>query len=194
MGESKDERVARLLQDGLDHYGLDEISAAILAWEKALELDPNNAEALDYVRNADRRSKPRPPKREKMAVAVAALLQEARNLMHQEEYGAALDLLRSASGPGFSDLEFETMVELIRSRLYRRYTERVVDMQRIPMLKSGGQDLTSFNLPPNAGFLISMLDGMTSLADVISLAGMDAFEALHTLNSLLDAGIVELQE
>lgn len=194
MGESKEERIGRLLREGLDLYGEDEISAAIVSWEKVLELDAGNSEALDYIRTADRRTKPRPPRREKMASALTALLQEARTLMHQGEFAAAFDLLRSASGPGFAGLEFEAMVELARSRLYRGYCQRTGNLQRIPVVRSDSGALKQFNLPPNAGFLLSIVDGATSLADLISLSGMDAFEALHTLGGLLDAGIVELQQ
>jgi hypothetical protein len=192
MGESKAERIERLLSEGLEHYGMDEISSAILSWEKVLELDPQNSVALDYLRNSDRREKPRAPKQGKMASAVAALLQEARVLMHNDDYGTALDLLRSAAGPGFGGLEFEATVELVRSRLYRAYRDRMGDLARVPRLKSDAGDLTQFNLPSDAGFVLSMIDGSTPLADLISLTGMDAFEALHTLNALLDSGIVEL--
>ncbi len=194
MGESKEERIERLLREGLDLYGGDEISAAILSWEKVLELDANNTEALDYLRTADRRSRPRPAKREKMASAVAALLQEARALMRQGEFASALDLLRSASGPDFSGLEFEAVVELVRSRLYRTYCERIGDLQRVPIVRSDIGSLKKFNLPADAGFLLSIVDGATSLSNLVSLSGMDAFEALRTLDGLLDAGIVELQQ
>jgi hypothetical protein len=39
-----------------------------------------------------------------------------------------------------------------------------------------------------------MVDGTTSVADLISVSGMDAFEALHTLSSLMEAGIVEMRD
>jgi len=193
MAESKEERIERLLTEGLDQYGLDEISGAILSWEKVLELDPQNVQALDYIKTADRRTKPRSPKREKMASAVAALLQEARLLMRDREYSAALDLLRSASGPNITSLDFEATIELIRSRLFLVHCERVGDLDATPAVKSDSVSLTKFNLPPDAGFLLSMVDGMTSVADLVSVSGMDAFEALHTLCGLIDAGIVEMK-
>ena len=83
-------------------------------------------------------------------------------------------------------------MELVRSRLYRAYRDRMGDLDRVPRLKSDAGDLTQFNLPSDAGVVLSMIDGNTPLADLISLSGMDAFEALHTLNALLDSGIVEL--
>lgn len=195
MGESKEERVGRLLQEGLDLYGLGEISAAIVTWEKVLELDPSNADALDYIRTADRRKTPRPPKKKgQLAGAVAAVLQEARALMRQDDFATALDLLRSAHGQGFDGLEFEATMDLARSRLHRAYQERIPDLGCVPHVDTPPGSLTRFNLPPAAGFVLSMVDGSTSVADLISLSGMDAFEALHALCGLVDVGVVDLRQ
>jgi hypothetical protein len=193
MAESKEERVKRLLREGLDLYGLGEISGAIVTWEKVLELEPTNAEALDYMRTADRRKHPRPPKKENMAGAVAALLQEAQGLMRRDEFASALDLLRSASGPGFGGIEFEATMELARSRLYCIYTDRIGDLSGVPHCDSSAESMKQYNLPADAGFLLSMVDGTTSVADLISLSGMDAFDALFTLSSLLESGLVEMR-
>jgi hypothetical protein len=193
MSESKAERTERLLKQGLDHYGMDEISHAILAWEQVLELDPGNQQAADYILNADRRKSPRPPKKHKLAAAETAVLREAHQLMRGGDLGAALDLLRSAAGPGFSSIQFEATVDLLRSRLYRIHRERIGDLGGTPALVSDAEALTQYNLPTNAGFLLSMIDGMITVEDLISVSGMDAFEALHTLCALLDVGILEIR-
>lgn len=182
-----------MLQEGLDHYGLGETSPAIQAWQAVLELEPQNQEALDYIQNADRRRVPRPAKGKSMASAVGAVLQEARALVGQGELASALDLLRSASGPGFSTLELEATLDLVRSRLHALHRERIGDLDAVPALCAGAGDLTRFNLPRDAGFLLSMIDGMTAAGDLVSLSGMDAFDVLHTLDALLEAGIVEMR-
>lgn len=81
----------------------------------------------------------------------------------------------------------------MRSRLLRRYTERVGNLDGIPTLKNGAGDLTSHNLPSDAGFMLSLIDGTTGMADLISLSGMDAFEALRIVGNLLDADILEMR-
>jgi hypothetical protein len=167
VAESKEERVERLLREGLDQYGMDEISSAILSWEKVLEIDPNNAGALDFLQSADRPTKPRAPRHDNMASASTALLQEAGVLMQQAEFGAAFDLLQSASASGFSGLEFEATLDLIRSCLHRGYREQVKDLECIPRLNADSEDVTQLDLPSDAGFFLSMIDGSTSLADVI---------------------------
>lgn len=193
MGDSDDERKDRLLREGLDLYGMDEVSSAIMAWEQVLEIDPSNQEAIDYIRTADRRTTPRPPKKDKLAAAESAVLRETHQLMRAGDFAAALDLLRSASGPGFSSIQFEATIDLLRSRLFQIHRDRIGDLASTPKVVSDGESLTKFNLPTDAGFLLSMVDGMTTVEDLISVAGMDAFEALHMLCAMLDVGIVEMR-
>ena len=57
MSEDKQDQVATLLQQGLEHYGTGDVGKAFLAWGKVLDLDPGNEEALDYMRDADRRTR-----------------------------------------------------------------------------------------------------------------------------------------
>lgn len=183
---SVEERVSGLLQQGLEYYGAGDVARAFLTWREALELDPGNAEALDYMRDADRRSRPRGedgPRR--------ALLDDARRLLHGGDAEAALELLTSA--PGGRSLETEAMVELLRAHLFDHYRTALGHLDRIPRLAASGTGgLQGRNLPPSAGFLLSMVDGVTPLADLISVAGMDRFEALRSVFRMREAGILEL--
>ncbi len=52
MRSGRDSEVARLLKRGLNHYGLGELDAAIVCWEKARALDPGNPAARDYLETA----------------------------------------------------------------------------------------------------------------------------------------------
>jgi hypothetical protein len=187
MNEATQARVARLLQQGLECYGTGEIAEAFLHWSEALELDPGNEEALDYMRDADRRAKPRD---RAPSGPGEGLVDDARRLLRAHDEEAALELLKSA--PSGSGLECEAMVELLRARLYRRYLDAVGDLSRVPRLVADAAvDLRSRNLPPSAGFLLSMVDGATPVADLVSVSGMDRFEALRALHRMQEAGLVE---
>lgn len=189
MPETKQQRIERLLAEGLDLYGMDEVSKAILTWRQVLALDADNREAIDYIKTADRRKHPRPEKSDKTAAAVSAVVREARSLIEAEEFEGALDMLRSAAEADLSNLELELLVDLARSRLYARYRNDI-EPGASPLRRPEARDLTSFNLPANAGFLLSLVDGETTVADLITVSGMDSFEALRTLRGLVDAGIV----
>jgi hypothetical protein len=183
---SKAEKVSQLLQKGLEFYGAGDVARAFLTWGEALELDPGNAEALDYMRDADRRTKPRGGD-----AAKHSLLDEARRLLREGSAEAALELLSSA--PGHRTLEAEAMIELLRAHLFSLYRSELGDLSVVPRLKGGSaSDLQSRNLPPSAGFLLSMVDGMTPLSDLVSVSGMDRFEALRSVCRMREAGILEL--
>jgi hypothetical protein len=183
---STTEQVSQLLQKGLEFYGAGDVARAFLTWSEVLELDPGNAEALDYMRDADRRSRPR-----SQDGPARSLLDDARRLLHADDAEAALELLSSA--PGHRSLEVEAMVELLRAHLYGRYRAELGDLSVVPRLKAGSASaLQGRNLPPTAGFLLSMVDGMTPLSDLISVSGMDRFEALRSVFRMHGAGILEL--
>ena len=52
MAEGPAERVARLLAEGLEHFGQDRVERAIACWQNVLELDPAQQQARDYLESA----------------------------------------------------------------------------------------------------------------------------------------------
>ncbi len=186
MSEATERKVANLVQQGLERYGTGEVARAFLLWGEALALDPENEEALDYMRDADRRAKPRGGNSETGATSLVA---DARRLLRSEDEEAALELLVNA--PSTGSLECEAMVELLRARLFQRYRLELGDLSQVPRVVDGKEgDLQSRNLPASVGFLLSMIDGHTPIRDLVSVSGMDRFEALRSIYRMHQAGIV----
>ncbi len=192
MGDAKPAEVTRLLAEGLDHYGVDAIGEAIQTWRLVLAIDPHNTEALDYIQTADRRDQRRLPREEQMSDAVRRSVYEVGGLIERGDWEGALNLLRGTGDGTSASLEYEATVELVRSRLLHQYSASIGSRDRVPVLRSGA-DLTDFKLPADAGFMLSLIDGTTQVGDLISLSGMDAFEALRIVSHLLAADIVEMR-
>jgi hypothetical protein len=90
------------------------------------------------------------------------------------------------------NLESEAMVELLRATLYRHYQAELGELSKVPRLvEHSDTDLRSRNLPPSAGFLLSMIDGRTPLDDLVSVSGMDRFDAMRSVHRMLEEGILE---
>lgn len=190
MLEEKRERISRLLREGLDHYGEGRSAEAVRAWNEVLHLDPSHAEASDYLASA---GAPVPaPARGAPASAGAGgdLVPEALRLLRAGELEPALELLEAASRSQAGCLELQGYLEMARGRLVERYRERVGGLAAVPALRIAPGDVLKFNLPATAGFLLSLVDGQTTVEELISLSGLDAFETLRVLAGLVDAGIV----
>jgi hypothetical protein len=120
----------------------------------------------------------------------AVLLRDAQELVRDENYEGALELYQMAAGLDPGRLELEGYVDLVRSRLVKAYREKIGDGRRIPRLLVPAGAVTRFNLPAEAGFVLSLIDGRSCFDELVSVSGMAPFEALRTLASLVEARIV----
>ena len=190
MDQSTQEKIAKMLAQGLEFYGAGDFPSAFLTWNEVLEIDPGNEEALDYLRDADRREKPRD---HASAVGDRSLVETARGILRSEGAEAALELLGSVDLSG--RLECEAMVELLRANLFEHYRAELGNPMKVPRIVRGSDtDLQNRNLPSSAGFLLSMVDGQTALGDLISVSGMDRFDAMRSISRMFDAHILEWSE
>ena len=73
-----------------------------------------------------------------------------------------------------------------------RYREKSRQGAGRPRVRVAAEQLLRFNLPPDAGFLLSMMDGHTRVDELLTVSGMDPFDVLHLLGRLEAAGIVEI--
>ena len=193
MSETREERLARLLREGLDHYGADQIPEAILAWEEILILDPDCGEARDYLKTAERRENPRLLQRGETSRAGKAIVEEANRAIGQGEFECALDLLGSAARAEPFGLQIHASTEMARSRLYRQLRGQVGGLDAVPVLLAQTDEVKKLDLPSDAGFILSRVDGSTSVSDLIAASGVDALAALRALHSLVEAGAVGLE-
>jgi hypothetical protein len=157
-----------------------------------LELDPPHVVPRDYLEVAgygarSAGEKPAP------ANLAAQRLRDAQALIERGSDVEALELLEGAVRDAPGHLESQAALELLRANLYQRHRKRTRGGAGVLRVRLGPQEILRFNMPPNAGFVLSMIDGHTSADELVALASMDPFEALHTLAKLMDAGIVEVR-
>ncbi len=188
MAEGTEQRIARLMAEGLDAYGQDLIDRAVACWRAVLKLDPNHEVARDYLEAAGFETKAAPA-----PAARAPQAREAKTVLERSGDAEALELLDAAIREAPADLEAQAALDLVRASLYRKYRQRTKEGSGVPRVKLGPQEILRFNLGANAGFVLSMIDGHTSVDELVALTNMDPFEALHVLGKLMDSGIVEVR-
>ncbi len=182
MAESLAERTARLLAQGLELFGQDRVAQAVACWREVLTLDPAHREARDYLESA---GVPLAAGEDRGSVARGLALAE------RGQHDEALALLKGVAERAPGELEAQAALDLVRAHLYARYRRRI-DLAARPRLKVGRDHLLRLDLPPEAGFLLSLLDGRTRVEELMTVAGLDALDVLHLLARLAQAGVVEV--
>jgi tetratricopeptide (TPR) repeat protein len=190
VAESKEQKIGRLMAEGLDLYGQDDVAAAIARWRAVLALDPKHEAAREYLEVAGAGAEHAAP-RASAPNRAAEFLSEGLELIEQGSDAEALELVERATREAPALLEAQAILDLLRAHLHQRARVRTNGGAAVLRVKLGPQQIMRFNLPPNAGFVLSMIDGRTSADEIVALSAMDPFEAHHTLAKLLDAGIVE---
>jgi len=191
MAESKEGQIAHLMEEGLLHYGEGRIDQAAGCWREVLRLEPEHLEAQDYLRTAGLDTG-EIELFEASGEGDAGLLVDALELFRKGETQESLELFETLARENPRRMGIQGYFELVRCHLFKHYRERIADASRVLKVKIPPEEIMRFNLPANAGFVLSMVDGNTSVNEILALSGMDPFDAVRVVNKLLEAGIVEV--
>ena len=191
MAESKEGQISHLMEEGLRHYGEGRLNRAAACWREVLRLEPDHPEARDYLGSAgfDTGEVELSGTRRE---GDSSLLADALELFREGEVQECFELLETLVRENPRRMEIQGYSELVRSHLFGYYRERVADASRVLRVKIPPEEIMRFNLPAKAGFVLSMVDGRTSVNEVLALSGMDPFDAIRLVSNLLEAGIVEV--
>jgi tetratricopeptide (TPR) repeat protein len=191
MAESKEGQISHLMEEGLRHYGEGRMDRAAACWREVLRLDPDHPEARDYLGTAGF-DNGEIELCETSGEGDASLLADAVELFREGQAQESLELLETLARDNPRRMGIQGYYELVRSHLYGYYRERIADASSVLKVKIAPEEVMRFNLPADAGFVLSMVDGNTSVNEILALSGMDPFDALRMVNKLVEAGIVEV--
>jgi len=197
MGEQDAVHIERMLREGLDAFGVGDVDRAVACWQGVLRVDPDHAEAREFLETALSSSRDGAlapaAERGEDPLSSESLLRDARELVHRDDLESALDHLTLVAQLDPGRDEVQGYIDMVRSRLLRRYRTKVGELGCVPRVVAKPEAIKRFNLSADAGFLLSLLDGATSVEQLLSLSGMDAFQALRILCRLVDAGIAVVE-
>jgi hypothetical protein len=77
--------------------------------------------------------------------------------------------------------------------LIQLYSSKIGRLDRVVVLVLGDSQLRWLGLDHRSGFLISRIDGFSTLEELLDVCGMPRLEALKTLSDLLERGAIRLQ-
>ena len=79
-----------------------------------------------------------------------------------------------------------------RKRLLGLYTSKIGDLRRIPVQALKEAELRWLGLDHRSGFLLSRVDGVSSVDEVLDICGMPRLEALKSLVDLIERGAIRV--
>jgi hypothetical protein len=147
-----------------------------------------------WVLDRDRRSL-LPPAFGASATAVVEAAAEVPDDIHQEiadrfalgDYGAALSAAELQLGVDPKDESARQYAETSRQRLEARYTTRIGSLDFVFNLGVPATKVKWLGLDPQAASLLALVDGQSTVAEVLELCEMKRLEALRVFTELLDA-------
>jgi hypothetical protein len=80
-----------------------------------------------------------------------------------------------------------------RDRLSDMHLSRLGGAHRLPQIAVAGSEVRWLGLDHRAGFLLSRVDGKSTIEELVDLSGMARHEALKVLVELVDAGALSLR-
>ena len=108
------------------------------------------------------------------------------------DYGRALVLAESALDAHPGDPEITRHAESCREMLYSRYLERLGAGDHVPRLAMQRSALTGLALDHRTGFLLSCVDGVSTLEEIIDVSAMPRLDAVRMIYELVQEGVIEM--
>lgn len=108
------------------------------------------------------------------------------------EYGPALMLAEAALEEHPSASAIVSQAESCRDVLYHRYLERLGASDHVPRLLVKHSAITALSLDHRAGFLLSCVDGGSTIEEIIDVSAMPRLDAVRILYELVQEGVIEM--
>jgi hypothetical protein len=127
---------------------------------------------------AEKESDPRSEMRERFALG---------------DYSGALAVAESLLEENATDAEAREYAESCQAVLYEMYAAKIGPLTRVPVVEVARDQLRWLSIDHRAGFMLSLVDGVSSLEMILDVSGMPSQEALRILHELVEQRIISLR-
>jgi hypothetical protein len=108
------------------------------------------------------------------------------------DFSGALQLAENILNRSPRDSEAQAVATKSREVLLDMYASRIAGLEKVPQVVMGPDQLRWLSLDHRSGFLLAMVDGISSVDDLLDVSGMPRLDALRILCELLDAKVINL--
>lgn len=108
------------------------------------------------------------------------------------DFSGALEVAEAILVETPADHEARSLASKCRDVLNDMYCSRINGLHRVPRVVMSPDQIRWLSLDHRAGFMLSMIDGISSVDDLLDISSMPRTEALRIVCSLLDHKVIAL--
>ncbi len=196
---SVEDPVIEIAQDRPPRLDLDDVevedehAAATVRRPIATDFDGGDSDALD--RRADARvADPRTAAATAKPPANAKPRdREMNDRVELGDYSGALEIAEEILRSKPDDIGAKAVAETCRTVLRQMYAARIGPLDRVPVVMVPRDQLRWLSIDHKAGFVLSLVDGVSSLEMIIDVSGMPELDTLRILSELAQQRIISLR-
>jgi hypothetical protein len=120
------------------------------------------------------------------------LLIDVRDRYAMGDYSGALIIAEGILTNDANNTQARRYADNCRQVLEQMYCAKLGPLNQRPEVGVSADQLRWLSLDHRAGFLLSMIDGSSTVEELLDISGMPRFEALRTLCDLLEQNVITL--
>jgi hypothetical protein len=109
------------------------------------------------------------------------------------DYSGALVMAESLLEENPTHVEAREYAESCRSVLQQMYAAKIGPLDRVPVVDVAREQLRWLSIDHRAGFVLSLVDGVSSIEMILDVSGMPSLDALRILYELVQQRIISLR-
>ena len=109
------------------------------------------------------------------------------------DYTGALEIAEKLLDVDPDDEAIKVVAESCRGILKQMYTARIGPLDRVPLVMVARDQLRWLTIDHRAGFVLSLVDGVSSLEMILDVSGMAELDALRILSELAQQRIISFR-
>lgn len=121
------------------------------------------------------------------------LVGEMEELYALDDLTGALRFAELILGREPDNMQARQCAQNCRQRLIQLYASKIGDLSGVPVQALSENQMRWLGLDHRSGFLLSRVDGLSTIEEVLDVCGMPRLEALKTLVDLLERGAIRVQ-
>jgi hypothetical protein len=119
--------------------------------------------------------------------------QEMNDRVSLGDYTGALEIAEKLLEVDPEDEAIKVVAESCRGILKQMYTARIGPLDRVPLVMVARDQLRWLSIDHRAGFVLSLVDGVSSLEMILDVSGMPELDALRILSELVQQRIISFR-